>query len=47
MLGQATGFAIQRFGLPIRNALANKSSKEFWCPGSTLKVKFDHSHPLA
>jgi hypothetical protein len=46
-LGQATGFAIEKFGLPIRNALANKSSKEFWCPGSTLKVKFDNNHPLA
>jgi hypothetical protein len=46
-LGQAAGFAIERFGLPIRDALANKSSKEFWCPGSTLKVKFDNNHPLA
>ena len=46
-LGQATGFAIERFGLPIRNALANLSSKQFWCPGSTLKVKFENSHPLA
>jgi hypothetical protein len=46
-LGQATGFAIEKFGLPIRNALANMSSKEFWCPGSTLKVKFDNNHPLA
>jgi hypothetical protein len=46
-LGQATGFAIERFGLPIRNALTNLSSKEFWCPGSTLKVKFDNSQPLA
>jgi len=46
-LGQATGFAIEKFGLPIRNALANMSSKEFWCPGSTLKVKFDNSRSLA
>ncbi len=46
-LGQATGFAIEKFGLPVRNALANRSSKEFWCPGSTLKVKFENSRPLA
>jgi len=46
-LGQATGFAIEKFGLPIRNALANLSSKQFWCPGSTLKVKFENNHPLA
>ena len=46
-LGQATGFAIEKFGLPIRNALANLSSKQFWCPGSTLKVNFENKHPLA
>ncbi len=46
-LGQSSGFAIEKFGLPVRNALANKSSSEFWCPGSTLKVKFDNTHPLA
>jgi hypothetical protein len=45
--GEASGFAIEKFGLGVRNVIANLSSKEFFCPGSTLKVKFDNSHPLA
>ena len=27
--------------------VAGRNSKEFWCPGSTLKVKFDNANPLA
>jgi len=46
-LGGASNFAIERLGLPIRNVVANKTSKEFWCPGSTLKVRFDNTNPLA
>jgi hypothetical protein len=46
-MGEAGAFAIEKFGLPLRNVLANVKSTEFWCPGSTLKVKVDTSHPLA
>ncbi len=46
-LGGACNFAIEKLGLSVRNVVANRSSKEFWCPGSTLKVKFDSSNPLA
>ena len=46
-LGQATGFAISRLGVGVRNVLADKSTKEFWCPGSTLKVKVNNMNPLA
>ncbi len=46
-LGNATDFAITRLGLPIRNALAALGPKEFFCPGSTLRVAFDTTHPLA
>jgi hypothetical protein len=46
-LGAATGFAIEKFGLSVFNAVDNLSSKEFFCPGSTVRVKFDNSHPLA
>jgi len=46
-LGQACGFAIEKLGLSVRNMVANISSKEFWCPGSTLKVKFDNANPFA
>ncbi len=46
-LAGASNFAIERLGLPIRNVVANKTSMEFWCPGSTLNVKFDNTNPLA
>jgi len=46
-LGGAGSFAIEKLGLSVRNVVASQSSKEFWCPGSTLKVKFDNAHPLA
>jgi hypothetical protein len=46
-IGGASTFAIDRFGLPVRNALAGKTSKDFWCPGSTLRARFDNAHPLA
>ncbi len=46
-LGGATDFAIDKLGLPIRNVVANKPAKEFFCPGSTLRARFDDSHPLA
>ncbi len=45
--GQAGDLPIQRFGLPLRNVVAGLPSKEFWSPGSTLRVRFDNRHPLA
>jgi len=44
---QAGDLPIQRFGLPLRNVVANLPGKEFWSPGSTLRVRFANSHPLA
>jgi hypothetical protein len=46
-LGGASNFAIERLGLPVRNVLAGRTSTEFWCPGSTLNVKFENTNPLA
>jgi len=46
-LGQACLFAIKKFNLDVRNVVADIDSKEFFCPGSTLRVTFDSSHPLA
>jgi hypothetical protein len=46
-LGGASNFAIERFGLSIRNTVAGRSTKEFWCPGSTLKIKVDNTNPVA
>jgi glutamine amidotransferase-like uncharacterized protein len=46
-LNGATAFAADRLGVGVRNVLTGKSSKEFWCPGSMLKVSFDNSNPIA
>ena len=46
-LGEASEFAIERFGLGVRNTVENLDSKEFFCPGSTVKVNIDNTHPLA
>jgi hypothetical protein len=46
-LGEASNFAIEKLELPIRNVVAGKSTKEFFCPGSTLQVRFDNTNPLA
>lgn len=42
----ACGFAIEKLGLQMRNVVGGKPSKEFFCPGSTLRVKVGTSHPL-
>ena len=44
---QAGSLPIEKFKLPIRNVLANVSSREFWSPGSTLRVDVDNTNPLA
>jgi hypothetical protein len=44
---QAADLPVQRFDLPVRNALAGLSPKEFWAPGSTLRVRFANANPLA
>ena len=41
-LNAATAFPVDRLGIGVRNVLAVKTTKEFWCPGSTLKVTFDN-----
>jgi hypothetical protein len=45
--GEAGQLPIERFGLPLRNVVAGLSTKEFWCPGSTLRVTFNNTNPLA
>jgi len=46
-LNESTDFAITRLNLGVRNVLAGKSTKEFWCPGSTLRVSYDNTNPIA
>ncbi|MBS3818916.1 peptidase M14 family protein [bacterium] len=45
--GNSCEFAIDKFDLNVRNVVSDLPSKEFFCPGSTLKVTFDKTHPLA
>ncbi len=44
---QAGELAIEKFGLPVRNVVDGLSSKEFWSPGSTLRINIDNTNPLA
>jgi len=46
-LGEATEFAIEKFELKVRNVVEELDSKEFYCPGATLKAEFDNTNPLA
>jgi Zinc carboxypeptidase len=45
-LGTASDFAIDKLGVHARNIVGELPTKQFWCPGSTLKVDVDPSNPL-
>ena len=46
-LNAATAFPVDRLGIGVRNVLTGKTTKEFWCPGSTVKVAIDNTNPIA
>ncbi len=46
-LNSAWDFVREVFDLPLRDAVADVPGSEFWCPGSTLHIDVDTSHPLA
>ncbi|HKP87758.1 MAG TPA: M14 metallopeptidase family protein [Blastocatellia bacterium] len=46
-LNEASNFAIEQLGVPVKNALEGVPAKDFYCPGSILKIKFDAANPLA
>ena len=41
------GFVIERFDLPLKNALANLKRNEFYNPGSIVRLEVDKNSPLA
>lgn len=41
----ATEYAIETFGLPVRNVLDGVPRTEFYCPGSILSVELAAGHP--
>jgi len=44
---EASDYAIEALDLPVRNALANVRTTEFYAPGSILGVEVDRGHPFA
>ncbi len=46
-LGEASEFAIEKLGLSVRDVTDRRTTKEFWCPGSTLRAKFENASPYA
>ena len=46
-LGSSFEYVVDEFDLKVRDVTAGLSSKELFCPGSTLKVIFDNADPSA
>jgi Zinc carboxypeptidase len=45
-LNEASQFAIDYLKVPVKNVLQGVAVKDFYCPGSILKIKFDTTDPL-
>jgi hypothetical protein len=45
-LNRASTFAIEQFKLPLRNVVAGVSEKEFFVPGSILRIELDTANPI-
>jgi hypothetical protein len=43
----ASNFAIEQLGVPARNVLKGVSARDFYCPGSILRIGLDASSPLS
>jgi len=46
-LNRASEFAIEQFNLPVRNIVAKVPEKDFFVPGSILRIELDTSSPIA
>jgi hypothetical protein len=46
-LNRASNFAIEQFKLPLRDIVNGMSQREFFVPGSILRVELDTSNPIA
>jgi hypothetical protein len=46
-LNSSCNFAIDHFGLPLKNVLKNVKRERFVCDGSILRIEFDTTHPIA
>jgi len=45
-LYESCEFAIEKLGVPVRNTVKDLKPEEFHCPGSTIRVNIDNTHPL-
>lgn len=43
----ASDFAIEQFGLPVRNVVGNAGPERFFIPGTLLRIEVETEHPLA
>ncbi|MEP7339169.1 MAG: M14 family metallopeptidase, partial [Acidobacteriota bacterium] len=43
----ASNFAIEKLGVPVRNVLKGVSPRDFYCPGSILRTELDQSSNLS
>jgi len=46
-IDSSTDYFIELFDLPVENVLDDVKRSDFLCPGSTLRVNVDTTHPLA
>jgi len=46
-LEEASRFAIEAFGLPLRDVVAGLPPARFYIPGSILRLELDPAHPLS
>ncbi|HVF90959.1 MAG TPA: M14 metallopeptidase family protein [Blastocatellia bacterium] len=46
-LNGASDFAVEQLGAPVTKALEGVAPRDFYCPGSILKIKFDPESRLA
>jgi hypothetical protein len=45
-LNDASQFAIDKLGVPVKNVLEGVPAKDFYCPGSILMIKLDVNSPI-
>ena len=45
-LDAASDFVIEQFGLPVENIVDGVSSRQFFIPGSLVRIDVDTSHPI-
>jgi Zinc carboxypeptidase len=46
-LNRASDFAIEQFKLPLRDVVSGLPRREFFVPGSILRIELDTTHPIA